>query len=136
MDTDCQKFSNRCGSWAGSEHVWFGSARYSLSYLRSLQDQTVAAMPGLGLAVGCGVNEETNQVELDIPEATDAALRLLAELDPTDDAILVRVGPAASTDQLQEPGAGKKWSLPDKFVDFWRPVRYTEPNRPQGRNIF
>lgn len=55
--------------------------------------------------MGCGVNEETNQVELDIPEATDAALRLLAELDPTDDAILVWVGPAASTGQLQEPGA-------------------------------
>lgn len=105
MDTDCQKFSNRCGSWAGSEHVGFGSARYSLSYLRSLQDWAVAAMSGLGLAVGRGVNEETNQVELDIPEATNAALRLLAELDPTDDAILVWVGPAASTGQLQEPGA-------------------------------
>ncbi len=90
--------------WAGSDQVGFGSAKYSLTALRDLQDRAFEAMTGLGLTAGCGVNEATNQVELELCEADETALRLLAELDPTGDAILVRVGPAASTDQLQEYG--------------------------------
>lgn len=89
--------------WAGSDQVGFGSARYSLAALRDLQGRAFDAMSGLGLAVGCGVNEETNQVELDISAATGEALRLLAELDPAGDAILVRVGGLASTGLPQEP---------------------------------
>ena len=81
--------------WAGTDQVSFGNVKYGLGYLRDLQDRAFEAMSELGLAVGCGVNEETGQVELDLSAVTDEALRLLAELDPADDAILVRVGQAA-----------------------------------------
>ena len=103
--------------WAGSDQVGFGSAKYSLTALRDLQDRAFDAMTGLGLTAGCGVNEATNQVELELCEADETALRLLAELDPTGDAILVRVGPAASAGQLQEPGAAIQpggGELPDR----------------------
>ena len=81
--------------WAGTDQISFGNVKYGLGYLRDLQDRAFDAMSELGLAVGCGVNEETGQVELDLSAVTDEALRLLAELDPADDAILVRVGQAA-----------------------------------------
>jgi len=81
--------------WAGSDQVGFGSARYALADLRNLRDRAVSAVAGLGLTVDCGVNEETNQVVVDLSEAADKALRVLAELDPADDAIQVRVGSAA-----------------------------------------
>ena len=81
--------------WAGTDQISFGNVKYGLGYLRDLQDRAFEAMSELGLAVGCGVNEETGQVELDLSAVTDEALRLLAELDPADDAILVRVGQAA-----------------------------------------
>ena len=78
--------------WAGTDQISFGSVKYGLGYLRDLQDRAFDAMDALGLAVGCGVNEETGQVELDLSAVTDEALLALAELDPEDDAILVRVG--------------------------------------------
>ena len=81
--------------WAGADQISFGNVKYGLGYLRDLQDRAFEAMSELGLAAGCGVNEETGQVELDLSAVTDEALRLLAELDPADDAILVRVGQAA-----------------------------------------
>ena len=81
--------------WAGTDQISFGNVKYGLGYLRDLQDRAFEAMSELGLAVGCGVNEETGQVELDLSAVTDEALRRLAELDPADDAILVRVGQAA-----------------------------------------
>ncbi|MCI9678225.1 MAG: hypothetical protein HFF77_04505 [Oscillospiraceae bacterium] len=81
--------------WAGTDQISFGNVKYGLGYLRDLQDRAFEAMSELGLAAGCGVNEETGQVELDLSAVTDEALRLLAELDPADDAILVRVGQAA-----------------------------------------
>jgi len=88
--------------WARSDAVSFQNVRYSLNYLRFLQTQAVDAMSEMGLDVGCGVNEETNQVELDLPYAADEVLWRLAELDPTDTAILVRAGYYAAThDTLQ-----------------------------------
>lgn len=90
--------------WAGSGRVGFGSSRYSLGALRRLQDEAFQAMSDLGLAVGCGVNEETGQVELTLSSVTDEALWRLAELDPADDAILVLAGQAASVDDgAEEP---------------------------------
>ena len=84
--------------WAGTDSLTFGSVKYGLGYLRDLQDRAFDAMNALGLAVGCGVNEETGQVELDLSSVTDEALLVLAELDPEDDAILVRVGKAMVTE--------------------------------------
>lgn len=91
--------------WAGSDRVGFGSSRYSLGALRRLQDEAFRAMSELGLAVGCGVNEMTGQVELTLSSVTDEALRRLAELDPADDAILVMTGQAAGVDDAAEEPA-------------------------------
>lgn len=91
--------------WAGSDRVGFGSSRYSLGALRRLQDEAFQAMRELGLAVGCGVNEQTGQVELTLSSVTDEALWRLAELDPADDAILVMTGQAASVDDAAEEPA-------------------------------
>lgn len=87
--------------WAGSGRVSFGSSRESLNYLRFLQERVLEAMEELGLAAGCGINEETGMVELTIPEADKEALWKLAELDPTN-SVLVIVGKAAATDGLAE----------------------------------
>ena len=84
--------------WAGSDRVGFGSSRYGLGELRRLQDEAFRAMSELGLAVGCGVNEQTGQVELTLSSVTDEALWRLAELDPADDAILVLAGQVPAVD--------------------------------------
>ena len=87
--------------WAGSDRVSFGSSRESLNYLRFLQDRALAAMEELGLAAGCGINEETGMVELTLPEADEEALWQLARLDPAN-SILVIVAQTAATDGLAE----------------------------------
>lgn len=84
--------------WAGSDRISFGNSDLSLNRLRELQAETVAAMEELGLPMGCGVNEETGQVELTLPEVTEEALWRLAELDPADTAILVIAGQAPGVD--------------------------------------
>ena len=89
--------------WAGSDRVSFGSSREPLNYLRFLQDRALTAMEALGLAAGCGINEETGMVELTLPEADEEALWQLARLDPTN-AILVIVARTAATDgPAEEP---------------------------------
>ena len=90
--------------WAGTDRVGFGSSPESLNYLRSLQDKTFTAMCDLGLEPGCGINEETGQLELTLPEVTEEALWKLAELDPTN-AILVIAGRFSATDGLAEEPA-------------------------------
>lgn len=84
--------------WAGGGDVAFGSAKYSLSHLRQLQNQAFEEMSRLGLAVGCGVDEEANQVKLLLSDVTDRALAILARLDPGDDALQVLVSQAAVAD--------------------------------------
>ena len=87
--------------WAGSDRVSFGSSREPLNYLRFLQDRALTAMEALGLAAGCGINEETGMVELTLPEADEEALWQLARLDPAN-SILVIVAQTAATDGLAE----------------------------------
>ena len=89
--------------WAGSDRISFGSSQLSLNELRKLQDRVAAAMEELGLDMGCGVNEETGQVELTLPEATHEALLRLASLDPKGTDILVIVGQVISVDPVEEP---------------------------------
>jgi len=79
-------------NWAGSDRIGFASCKLSLNQLRGLQDKIMTAMEESGIQAGCGVNEETNQVELDLPFVNDDALWKLAELDPAGTAILVRAG--------------------------------------------
>lgn len=88
--------------WAGSDRVCFGSSRKSLNQLRQLQAEVMEAMEELGLTVGCGINEETGQVELTLPEANERALRHLTGLDPEGTDILVIVAQTAATD-AEEP---------------------------------
>ena len=88
--------------WAGSDRVCFGSSRKSLNQLRQLQAEVMEAMEELGLTVGCGINEETGQVELTLPEANERALRQLTGLDPEGTDILVIVARTATTD-AEEP---------------------------------
>ncbi|MBD5162473.1 MAG: hypothetical protein HDT14_10770 [Oscillibacter sp.] len=89
--------------WAGSDRIGFGSSELSLNQLRELQDKVFDAMCGLGLEAGCGVNEETGQVELTLPAATDEAMWKLAELDPAGAAVLVIVGEFIAMDLTEDP---------------------------------
>lgn len=84
-------FYSRIQDWAGSGSIAFGSGKYSLNFLRDLQARAFDAMCGLGLAVSCGVNEETGQVDMSLASVTDEALVLLARMDPEDDAIHLTV---------------------------------------------
>lgn len=84
--------------WTDSDSVMFSSCKYSLSYLRNLQDKVCDTMIELGLFSGCGADEELNRLDLTLTSVTDEALALLAELDPDDDAIYVQVGRRATFD--------------------------------------
>ncbi len=72
-------------------------ARYSYSYLLSLQEQVVDAMLDLGVFAGCGVDVEANRLYLAIREVNREALTLLAELDPEDSTIYVEITPYPAT---------------------------------------
>ena len=89
--------------WAGSDRVGFSSSQLSMNQLRELQDKVMAAMEQLDVQAGCGIDEEAGQVTLDLPYATDEILWKLAELDPADTAILVRVGFYAENTPGKEP---------------------------------
>lgn len=88
-----KEFYIQIETWAGNSFVCFGGVKYSLNFLRGLQSQITDLPEMRKLSCwGCGVNETTGQVELDVPYADEALLAALAKLDPDDDAILVRVG--------------------------------------------
>lgn len=90
---DSKELCLQIQDWAGGE-LMFTTCKYSLSYLRNLQEQVSDEMHRLGLLAGCGVDEQLNRLELILTEVTDEALIYLAQLDPEDDAIDVKVGPA------------------------------------------
>ena len=92
--------------WTDDGRVAFSSCKYSLRYLRDLQDKVVDAMSELDLFSSCGANEKRNRLDLELTSVTDKALALLAELDPDDDAIYVQVGQRAVADvgrDVREP---------------------------------
>lgn len=89
--------------WAGSDRVGFGSSQLSMNQLRELQSKVMETMESLGIPAGCGIDEETGRIELDLPWANEEILWKLAELDPGDTAILVRVGYYAENTPGNEP---------------------------------
>lgn len=76
--------------------ISFQDAKYSYSYLDSLMEKTVACIDGSGLSCGIGVDVVANRLGVDIygKETTPEfkkVLAALAELDPAEDSIQVRV---------------------------------------------
>lgn len=89
--------------WTGSDRVAFTSGKYSLGHLLDLQKKVCDALYyDLGLQFSCGTNEELNRLDLTLPEVTEDALALLAQLDPDDDAIYVQVGKLASLEDAED----------------------------------
>lgn len=91
--------------WAGSSRVAFSSSLLSLNQLKELQEETIAAMEALGMQFGCGINEETGQVELTLYRYSEEALWKLAELDPADTAIDVLINDWEDIGLTEEPAA-------------------------------
>lgn len=88
--------------WTDSDHVIFGSCKYSLAHLKELMDR-LNALPGQDMKcgdvmAGWGINEEANRIELTLTQVNDHILSVLARLDPDDDAIYVQVGQRATAD--------------------------------------
>ena len=87
--------------WTDSGQVMFSSCKYSLAGLNRLMDQFNAFLKSCpecaGVMAGWGIDEEHNRIELTLTQVNDHILSALAQLDPDDDAIYVRVG--------QQPGA-------------------------------
>ncbi len=88
--------------WTDSDHVIFGSCKYSLAHLKGLMDR-LNALPDQDpeyreVMAGWGINEEANRIELTLTQVNDHILSVLARLDPDDDAIYVQVGQRATAD--------------------------------------
>ncbi len=94
--------------WTDNGHVMFGSCKYSLAHLKGLMDQ-LNALPDKDMKcgdvmAGWGIDEEANRIELTLTQVYEPILAILAELDPDDDAICVKVGQRASVDGLVKEG--------------------------------
>lgn len=94
--------------WTDDGHVIFSSCKYSLAHLKGLMDQ-LNALPDKDMKcgdvmAGWGIDEEANRIELTLTQVYEPILAILAELDPDDDAICVKVGQRASVDGLVKEG--------------------------------
>ncbi len=94
--------------WTDDGHVIFSSCKYSLAHLKGLMDQ-LNALPDKDMKcgdvmAGWGIDEEANHIELTLTQVYEPILAILAELDPDDDAICVKVGQRASVDGLVKEG--------------------------------
>lgn len=76
--------------WTGDAGVAFSSAKYSYAYLRGLMDQLDEQLSPLVKEGSWWINTTDNCIDVDILFPVDIKiLTLLAELDPSDDAIRV-----------------------------------------------
>lgn len=75
--------------WTG-DGTSFSSAKYSHAYLTQLMDRLDAELPALVGEGGWSVNTAENRVDVDLVlPVRDEVLELLAQLDPSDDAIQI-----------------------------------------------
>lgn len=117
--------------WTDSDHIMFSSCKYSLAHLNHLMDQ-LNALPAERqdcheFMAGWGINEEANRIELTLTEVNDPILIVLAELDPDDDAIYVRVGQRATADVGSEDVRTDTAATEDPAVHHKMPGGVTAP---------
>lgn len=90
--------------WTGSDNVRFGSAKYSLNHLNDLMDRLnrlpEANMKYSDVMSAWGIYEDRNRIELTLTQVYEPILSDilfdLADLDPEDDAIYVKIGQRAA----------------------------------------
>ena len=82
--------------------VGFAGAKYSRNDLERMNGELIALLDGKGIQAAWGIYDDENRIVLDVGEPlTDDLLAAIAEIDPDDDAILIRVveGQATVTDE-------------------------------------
>lgn len=122
--------------WTDSNHVMFGSCKYSLAHLKGLMNQ-LNAMPDQApdwreVMASWGIDEEANRIDLTLTEVNDRILGLLAALanmDPDDDAIYVQVGQRAVADVGGEDVRTDSAMTEDPAVHHVMPGGTTAPDR-------
>lgn len=124
-------------AWCGAGVV-FQSAKYSHSFLEGLMEPVTKALDGTGLSCGIGVDVMDNCLGVDIysdgTTIPDSVLAELAKLDPSSDAIRVRLFTGkldALTDKIvkgpaADPVAPEPWATPASVMDSGTPVYHGE----------
>ena len=90
----------------GDLPVCFASAKYSRNELERINGELLHILDGTGVFSSFGIYDDQNRIILDVPEPlTEELLAAIGELDPEDDAILIRVveGVAMTTDWVKGP---------------------------------
>ena len=76
----------------GSIPLGFTSAKYSRSDLNRMNGELLTLLDGKGIFATWGIYDDQNRIVLDVQEPLpDDLLAAIAEIDPDDDAILIRV---------------------------------------------
>ena len=102
----------------GNIPVGFTSARYSRSELSRMNSELLRVLDGSGIFSSFGIYDDQNRIILDVWEPLpDDVLAAIAEIDPDDDAILIRV-------------VEERTAITDEWVK--GPVLIGEPAQPGG----
>ena len=86
----------------GNIPMGFTNAKYSRNELDRINDELLHIMDGTGIFSSFGIYDDQNRIILDVSEPLpEDILTAIAEIDPDDDAILIRVveGKTATTDE-------------------------------------
>ena len=111
----------------GNIPMGFTNAKYSRNELDRINDELLHIMDGTGIFSSFGIYDDQNRIILDVSEPLpEDILTAIAEIDPDDDAILIRVveGKTAITDEWvkgPEP-------IPEPVVEPAQPGGVTPPH--------
>lgn len=111
----------------GNIPMGFTNAKYSRNELDRINDELLHIMDGTGIFSSFGIYDDQNRIILDVSEPLpEDILTAIAEIDPDDDAILIRVveGKTAITDEWvkgPEP-------IPEPVVEPAQPGGVTVPD--------